>query len=173
MKALAHDRSGPKRVYVVALLAFADASILSGQVWDLPSMVLFRILHAVPGGVLPVVTLAMVYWIMPPRRSAPPWAPSDSAWSWPRLSGRTLGGYLVERADWRFNFFLNAPIALLGAFLAAGCSAKCRGRQPLASTHGASPRRRTGTGPVRQTRLHLSRNIDIHSIRIWLRDPVP
>ncbi|MDT7775928.1 MAG: hypothetical protein QOC67_4852, partial [Pseudonocardiales bacterium] len=33
--------------------------------WDLDSLVAFRVVQAIPGGILPVVTLSMVYRIVP------------------------------------------------------------------------------------------------------------
>jgi len=84
-------RFGPGRVYNLSLLGFAAGSALCGVAWDLNSMVAFRVLQALPGGVLPVVTLTILYKIVPKERigaamgmyglgiivarpSGPPWA---------------------------------------------------------------------------------------------------
>src|SRR3954471_11348060 len=48
------ERVGLTRVYLASLLGFTIASALCGMAWDLTSMVAFRIVQAVPGGVLPV-----------------------------------------------------------------------------------------------------------------------
>ena len=50
------------------LLGFAAGSALCGLAWDLNSMVAFRVLQAIPGGVLPVVTLTILYRIVPPEQ---------------------------------------------------------------------------------------------------------
>ena len=49
------DGSAPGRVYILSLLGFAAGSALCGLAWDLNSMIVFRVLQAMPGGVLPVV----------------------------------------------------------------------------------------------------------------------
>ena len=62
------NRVGQTRLYIVALLAFAAGSALCGVAWDLESMIAFRVLQAIPGGVLPVVSLSMLYQIVPKER---------------------------------------------------------------------------------------------------------
>ena len=62
------DRFGLSRLYNLALLAFAAGSTLCGLAWDLNSLVIFRILQAIPGGILPVITMAILYRIVPRER---------------------------------------------------------------------------------------------------------
>ena len=59
------DRFGLSRMYKVALLAFAAGSALCGLAWDLNSLVIFRIVQAIPGGLLPVLALSILYRIVP------------------------------------------------------------------------------------------------------------
>jgi MFS family permease len=61
-------RVGLTRLYVVCMLGFAFGSALCGLAWSLDSMIAFRVLQAIPGGVLPVVTLTMLYQIVPPAK---------------------------------------------------------------------------------------------------------
>ena len=48
---------GPGRLYIWCLMGFGIGSALCGLAWDLESIVVFRVLQAIPGGILPVVTL--------------------------------------------------------------------------------------------------------------------
>ena len=48
------DRYGPKRIYILCLAGFTLASFLCGLAGGLNSLVAFRILQAIPGGVIPV-----------------------------------------------------------------------------------------------------------------------
>jgi len=59
------DRFGLSRMYTVAMLAFAAGSALCGLAWDLNSLVVFRIVQAIPGGLLPVMALSILYRIVP------------------------------------------------------------------------------------------------------------
>jgi len=112
------NRVGLGRVYTVALVGFALGSALCGLAWDLPSMVVFRIVQAIPGGVLPVVTLTMLYRIVPRQQIGTAMGMYGLGVVFAPAVGPTLGGYLVEYADWRLIFFINVPIGLLGTALA-------------------------------------------------------
>jgi EmrB/QacA subfamily drug resistance transporter len=112
------DKFGPARTYNVALLTFAAGSALCGLAWNLESMVVFRILQAIPGGILPVVTLSMVYRIVPREKIGQAMGMYGLGIIVAPAIGPTLGGYLVEYVDWRLIFFINVPVGILGAIAA-------------------------------------------------------
>jgi EmrB/QacA subfamily drug resistance transporter len=112
------DRFGPARTYNVALLTFAAGSALCGLAWNLESMVVFRIVQAIPGGILPVVTLSMVYRIVPREKIGAAMGMYGLGIIVAPAIGPTLGGYLVEYVDWRLIFFINVPVGILGAIAA-------------------------------------------------------
>jgi EmrB/QacA subfamily drug resistance transporter len=112
------DRFGMKRTYNVSLLAFAAGSALCGLAWNLESMVVFRIIQAMPGGILPVVTLSMVYRIVPREKIGAAMGLYGLGIIVAPAIGPTLGGYLVEYVDWRLIFFINVPVGILGAIAA-------------------------------------------------------
>jgi len=112
------DRFGMNRVYTWALLLFALVSGLCGLAWSLNSEILFRVLQAVPGGVLPVVTLLMVYAIVPRDKLGAAMGMYGVGVAVAPAIGPTLGGYLVEYVDWRLIFYINVPIGVLGALAA-------------------------------------------------------
>ena len=109
---------GPARVYVLCLLGFAAGSALCGLAWDLNSIVAFRVLQALPGGILPVVTLTIVYRIVPPEKIGAAMGMYGLGIIVAPAVGPTLGGYLVEYVDWRLIFFINVPVGILGAVAA-------------------------------------------------------
>jgi EmrB/QacA subfamily drug resistance transporter len=113
------DRFGAGRTYSVSLLAFAAGSALCGLAWNLESMVVFRIIQAIPGGILPVVALAMVYRIVPREKIGAAMGMYGLGIIVAPAIGPTLGGYLVEYVDWRLIFFINVPVGILGAVAAA------------------------------------------------------
>jgi EmrB/QacA subfamily drug resistance transporter len=112
------DRIGITRTYLLSLVGFALGSALCGLAWDLPSMVFFRILQAVPGGIMPVVTMTMLYRIAPKEKIGVAMALFGLGVVFAPGIGPTLGGYLVEYQNWRLIFFINVPIGLLGALVA-------------------------------------------------------
>jgi EmrB/QacA subfamily drug resistance transporter len=113
------DRFGYARVYVLSVLGFAVGSALCGVAWDLTSLVAFRIVQAIPGGIIPVITLAMVYRMVPKEKIGTAMGMYGLGVVFAPAVGPTLGGYLVEYVDWRLIFFINVPIGVLGAVAAA------------------------------------------------------
>jgi EmrB/QacA subfamily drug resistance transporter len=112
------DRFGYGRVYILSVLGFALGSALCGISWDLNSLVAFRILQAIPGGIIPVITLAMLYRIVPREKIGTAMGMYGLGVVFAPAVGPTLGGYLVEYVDWRLIFFINVPIGVLGAVAA-------------------------------------------------------
>ena len=111
-------RFGPGRVYIISLLGFAAGSALCGLAWDLNSIVAFRVLQALPGGVLPVVSLTILYRIVPAERIGAAMGMYGLGIIVAPAVGPTLGGYLVEYVDWRLIFFINVPVGILGTVAA-------------------------------------------------------
>ncbi|MGH3719115.1 MAG: DHA2 family efflux MFS transporter permease subunit [Pseudonocardiaceae bacterium] len=109
------DRFGLTRVYNLALLAFAAGSALCGLAWDLNSLIAFRIVQAVPGGILPVITMSMLFRIVPKERFGTAMGLYGLGIVVAPAVGPTLGGYLVEYQAWPLIFFINVPVGLLAA----------------------------------------------------------
>jgi EmrB/QacA subfamily drug resistance transporter len=111
-------RLGQTRLYVLSMFGFAFGSALCGLAWNLDSMIAFRVLQAIPGGALPVVTLIVLYQIVPPEKIGVAMGFYGLGIVLAPAIGPTLGGFLVEYVDWRLIFFINLPIGIVGAVLA-------------------------------------------------------
>ena len=112
------DRFGSTRVYNISLIGFAAGSALCGLAWNLNSMIVFRVIQAIPGGVLPVVTLTILYRIVPKEKIGAAMGMYGLGIIVAPAVGPTLGGYLVEYVDWRLIFFINVPVGIVGFFAA-------------------------------------------------------
>src|SRR3712207_1751371 len=100
------DRFGTKRTFLFALLTFTLASALCGTAWSIESLIAFRVLQGVGGGLLVPVGTAMLYRAFPPIER--PRASSLLAMVTvlaPAI-GPILGGFLVEQASWRWIFYV-------------------------------------------------------------------
>ena len=113
------DRVGLKRLYNLALLAFATGSALCGLAGSLNSLVIFRIVQAIPGGILPVITLSILLRIVPRQQLGAAMGLYGLGIVFAPGVGPVLGGYLVEYVNWRLIFYINVPIGILGAVAAA------------------------------------------------------
>ncbi len=112
------DRFGLGRLYMICLIGFAVGSALCGLSWSLDSLIAFRVIQAIPGGVLPAITMTMVYRIVPPGKIGSAMGMYGIGVITAPALGPTLGGYLVEFVNWRVIFYINVPIAILGVALA-------------------------------------------------------
>ncbi|MEV7009493.1 DHA2 family efflux MFS transporter permease subunit [Streptosporangium sp. NPDC051022] len=111
------DRYGAARVFLGALAAFTVASALCGVAWDLGSLVAFRVLQGVGGGLLTPAGMTLLFVTYPPeermRLSRYIVVPTALA---PAL-GPVLGGLLAEHLSWRWAFLVNVPFGLAAVVL--------------------------------------------------------
>jgi EmrB/QacA subfamily drug resistance transporter len=112
------DRFGLSRVYKGALLGFAGGSVLCGLAWSLDSLVIFRIVQGIMGGILPAVTMSILLRIVPQERFGTAMGLYGLGAVFAPAVGPALGGYLVEYVNWRLIFFINVPIGILGVIAA-------------------------------------------------------
>src|SRR5579884_2175321 len=107
------DRFGTKRTFIVATSIFTAASVLCGSAWSIQSLALFRVLQGIGGGMMTPVGTAMIYRVYTvqerARASAIIGIPTQVA---PML-GPVLGGLLVDKASWRWIFYVNLPVGAL------------------------------------------------------------
>jgi EmrB/QacA subfamily drug resistance transporter len=113
------DRFGLTRVYNLSLLMFAAGSALCGLAGSLNSLVAFRIVQAIPGGILPVITLSILFRIVPRERLGAAMGLYGLGVVVAPAVGPVLGGYLVQYQNWPLIFYINVPIGILGAVAAA------------------------------------------------------
>jgi len=113
------DRLGTKKVFLFALATFTIASALCGQAHTLPELIAFRVLQGVGGGMLTPVGTAMLFRAFPPieraKASTVLIIPTVLA---PAL-GPIIGGWLVTDVSWRWIFYVNLPIGIVGFVLGA------------------------------------------------------
>jgi EmrB/QacA subfamily drug resistance transporter len=112
------ERLGLRRTYLLALLLFSLFSALCGTATDLNTMIFYRILQAIPGGVIPVTCLTILYRMVPPAKLGAAMGLYGLGIVFAPGVGPTLGGYLVDYVDWRLIFYINVPIGILGAIAA-------------------------------------------------------
>jgi EmrB/QacA subfamily drug resistance transporter len=112
------ERLGLRRLYLISLIGFSIFSGLCGIAGDLPSMIAFRVLQALPAGVIPVTCMTILYRMVPPAKLGIAMGMYGLGIVVAPGVGPTLGGYLVEYVNWRLIFFINVPVGVLGAIAA-------------------------------------------------------
>src|SRR5882757_225086 len=123
------ERFGLTWVYVLSLAGFAVTSALCGIAGNLSTLIVFRVIQAIPGGVMPVVAMTLVYQIVPKEKLGAAMGIFGVGIVFAPATGPVLGGYFVQHLDWRLVFWVNVPVGLLGALVAYFILPKTPGRR--------------------------------------------
>jgi len=131
------DRFGSKTVFRLAILLFLAGSLLCGQARSLPFLIASRFIQGIGGAMMiPIGRLVLLRsvakedmvqamsWLIIPALVGP-------------IIGPPLGGFIVTYLNWRWIFYLNIPIGILGVGLVTKFIGQVRGeRQPRADFGG-------------------------------------
>jgi EmrB/QacA subfamily drug resistance transporter len=111
-------RFGARRIYMTSLVVFTLGSAACGLAWDVPSLVFFRVVQGIGGGMLiPIGQMVLVRAAGPrnlPRVMATMGVPVILA----PIFGPTVGGFLLEHAGWQWIFLINVPVGAIAVFAA-------------------------------------------------------
>src|ERR1700716_1162102 len=114
----AAQRFGAKRVYILSLVLFTAGSALCGLASSTPSLIAFRVIQGIGGGmILPIGQLMMAEAAGPERMGRVMSIVAVPAMLAPIL-GPTIGGLIIDNTSWRWIFYVNLPIGVI-AVLAA------------------------------------------------------
>jgi DHA2 family multidrug resistance protein len=110
-------RFGFRRYFSASVLIFTIASALCGLAWNLPSLVLFRILQGIGGGAIIPTSQAILFSRYPRAQHGMAAALFGLGAITGPLLGPTIGGYMIDWASWHWIFLVNVPIGLAVAFV--------------------------------------------------------
>ena len=112
------ERYDFKQIYMFALGTFSVGSFLCGLAWSNNTMIIFRIIQALGGGMIMPVGMAVVFSLFPPNERGKALGIWGVAAMVAPAIGPTLGGYLLQTTSWRLLFYINVPIGIAGVILA-------------------------------------------------------
>src|SRR5215475_1434567 len=110
-------RFGFRRYFSVSVLIFTAASALCGLAWNLPTLVLFRILQGMGGGAIIPSSQAILFSRYPRAQHGMAAALFGIGAITGPLLGPTIGGYMIDWSTWHWIFLVNVPIGLTVAFM--------------------------------------------------------
>jgi EmrB/QacA subfamily drug resistance transporter len=111
------DTFGMKRMYLITMVLFTGGSLLCGLAWNNPSLVAFRVIQGLGGGMMMPLSMTLLFRAVPPHERNTIMGFYGLPLMLAPVLGPTLGGYLVEYIDWRVIFTLNVPVGIIGLFL--------------------------------------------------------
>ncbi len=111
-------RLGPRALYLCSIGIFGAGTLGSALAWDWPSLIAFRVLTGVGGGLIAPLSMAIFYQIFPPVQRGMALGFSLLGWSIGPSVGPLMGGYLLQFASWRAIYVMLLPLVGTG-FLCA------------------------------------------------------
>ncbi|MEU5880941.1 DHA2 family efflux MFS transporter permease subunit [Spirillospora sp. NPDC047279] len=117
--AWATGRFGGRRLYLAAIVLFTLGSVLAGAAWNIESLIAFRVLQGLGGGMIMPVGMTILIRAADPERLGRMMSLLGLAILVGPLSGPVLGGWLVDEVSWRWMFFINIPVGAVVIALAA------------------------------------------------------
>ena len=115
----AADLLGRRRVFLVGIVLFSAASLLSGLAWSEGSLIAARALQGLGAAIISPAALSILTTTFeegPERNTA------LGAWgavgAFGAVAGVLLGGILTDLLSWEWIFYINVPVGVLGFVLA-------------------------------------------------------
>jgi EmrB/QacA subfamily drug resistance transporter len=106
----AADRFGTKRLYMISIGLFLAGSALSGAAWSAGSLIAFRILQGLGGGMIMPAGMTILSKAAGPQRMGRVMGVVGVPMLMGPIIGPILGGWLVDDVSWRWIFYVNIPV---------------------------------------------------------------
>lgn len=112
------DKVGNRNIYFWSFIGFIVTSVAAGAAWNLSSMVIFRVLQGLVGAAIYPTAMALIA-----RTFADPNARTQALGIWSAsfavssVLGPLIGGPLIDNFSWRWLFYINLPVGILGIFM--------------------------------------------------------
>jgi EmrB/QacA subfamily drug resistance transporter len=112
------DRFGARTVFRAAIVVFTLGSALCGFAQGLPDFVLYRILQGMGGAMMVPVGRLVILRMVPKSEliSALAWLTIPALLG--PVMGPPLGGFITTYISWRWIFWINIPVGVVGVILA-------------------------------------------------------
>ncbi len=108
----AADRFGTKRLYVLALFLFTFGSVLCALAWNIQTLITFRVLQGLGGGMLMPLGMTILTKAAGPHRIGRLMAVMGVPMLLGPILGPILGGLLIDKVSWHWIFLINLPLGI-------------------------------------------------------------
>ncbi len=113
------DRYGARNVWQLSILLFIVGSSLCGLAWSANSLIAFRVLQGIGGGMLLPVGQSILARAAGPQRMGRVMSIIGVPMVMGPVLGPVLGGIIVSNFSWRWIFFVNVPIGIVALVLSS------------------------------------------------------
>ncbi|MEJ2421975.1 MAG: DHA2 family efflux MFS transporter permease subunit [Acidobacteriota bacterium] len=108
---------GRKRFYIWCLGIFTLASLGSGAAPTLSFLVVMRVIQGFAGGAMVPMSQAILLESFPKEEHGKAMALFGVGVVFGPIIGPTLGGYITDTMNWRWVFYINIPVGILGILM--------------------------------------------------------
>jgi MFS transporter, DHA2 family, multidrug resistance protein len=108
---------GRKKFFLICTTLFMVSSFLSGAAPDLTTLIIARIFQGLGGGPIIPLSQAILWEIFPFHQRGLAMAVWGVGFILGPILGPTVGGYLADEWSWRWIFYINLPVGILGFLL--------------------------------------------------------
>jgi EmrB/QacA subfamily drug resistance transporter len=112
------ERFGTKLTWVVSLVLFMVGSVLSGFAWSITSLIVFRVLQGMGGGLLLPAGQTMLARAAGTHQMGRMASVIAIPAMFSPVLGPVLGGLIISHLNWRWMFFINVPVCTAAIVLA-------------------------------------------------------
>ena len=112
------ERFGPRRVWMGAVAAFVLTSALCGVAWSAGTLIGFRVLQGLAGGMIMPIGMITLAQAAGPKRMGRVMSVVGVPMLLGPVIGPVIGGLLVDNLSWRWIFYVNVPVGAVGLVLA-------------------------------------------------------
>lgn len=114
----ASEQFGARRLWLATLTSFILASTLCGLAWSAGALIVFRVIQGLAGGMIMPLGMILLSMTAGPERLGRVMSVVGVPMLLGPALGPVLGGLLLDVAGWRWLFFINIPLGLVGLVLA-------------------------------------------------------
>jgi len=109
------DLFGRVRMYNLGFVVFTIGSALCGFSTNATQLIIFRLVQGSGAAMMVVNSAALITEVFPPNERGRALGINGVTWAAGGVLGPILGGLILSAGNWRWIFFINVPIGLLGA----------------------------------------------------------
>ncbi len=108
---------GRRRLLLISVAGFTLASFFCGLAPSLTTLIVFRIIQGLSGGVMQPLSQAIMLESFPPQERGEAMALWGLGIVVAPILGPVLGGWLTDNYSWRWVFYINIPIGILALMM--------------------------------------------------------
>lgn len=107
------DIFGRRKILLIGITIFVLGSMFTGISWNMASLIAFRAIQGIGGGVLMSSAFAVIGDLFAPAERARWQGLFGAVFGLSSVAGPLLGGFLTDSVSWRWCFYINVPIGIV------------------------------------------------------------